>query len=101
MVRGVREKVREGPLTWDVHPEAVRDGRGDALPQAEGVPAHKVCALAVGVIQGVEEVGCRRRQQVLDVLGHHVDVLAGGVLGDEAVVICGRGCMGGGYMDRL
>jgi hypothetical protein len=53
----------------------VADCSGHALPQAERVAPHKVSALPVGVIQGVEEVGRGGRQQVLQVLLQGVDVL--------------------------
>lgn len=65
----------------------MRDGGGHSLPQAEGVPADKVCALAVGIIERVEEVGRRGCQQVPDVLLQHVDILARGILGHKAVII--------------
>lgn len=75
------DELRGRVVVGDVQPEAVGDGRGCALPQAEGVPSHKVGAIAVGVVQGVEEVGGGRGEEVLDVLRQRVDLLAAGVLG--------------------
>jgi hypothetical protein len=54
--------------TRDVHPEAVGDGSGDSLPERERVPSDKVGALAVGVVEGVEEVGGGRGEEVEEVL---------------------------------
>lgn len=62
-------------IVWDVEPQAVADGSGHALPQAEGVATHKVSALPVRVVQAVEVVGGGGRQQVLQVLLQGVDVL--------------------------
>ena len=64
------------------------DSSRDTLPEAERVPTDEVCTLTVGVVQGVEEVGRRRAQKILDVLLQHVDVLAGRVLGNKAIIIC-------------
>jgi hypothetical protein len=58
-----------------VEPQPVTDGCRHPLPQTEGVATHKVCSLPIWVIQGVEEVGCCRREQVLQVLVECVDVL--------------------------
>lgn len=53
-----------------------------ALPEAEGVPTHKVSTLTVGVVQRVEEERGGWAEEVLDVLLKSVDVLASWVLGN-------------------
>jgi hypothetical protein len=58
------------------------NGSMSTLPEAEGVPAHKVSTLTVGVVQGVEEERGGRAQKVLNVLLKSVDVLARWVLGN-------------------
>lgn len=73
----------------DVEPQAVGDGGGLALAPGEGIAAHEIGALGVGIVQGVEEIGGGGGQQVADVLLQCVDVFAGRVLGDEAVVVDG------------
>ena len=77
-------------LTRDVQPEAVGDSGGDSLPERKRVPTDKVGTLAVGVVEGVEEVGCGRGEEVPDVLLEDVDVLALWVLCHKAVVVDGE-----------
>ena len=48
----------------------------DTLPETKWISTHEVSTLTVGVVQGIEEVGCRRGQEVLDVLFKCIDVLA-------------------------
>jgi hypothetical protein len=84
------DQLRGRVVVWDVEPEAVRHGGGQALPEAERVAAHEVGALSVRVIQRVEEERRGRAEQVLDVLGQRVDVLPRRVLGHEAVVVDGE-----------
>ena len=58
-----------------------------ALPPGEGIPAHKVTAIGERVIQGVEEPGRGRCQEVTDVLLQSIDAVPSGRLGHEAVVV--------------
>jgi len=60
----------------------VGDSSVGALPEAEGVPTHKVSTLAVGVIQRVEEERGGWAEKVLDVLLKSIDVLARWILGN-------------------
>mmetsp|Transcript_21620 Transcript_21620/g.59967 ORF Transcript_21620/g.59967 Transcript_21620/m.59967 type:complete len:261 (-) Transcript_21620:306-1088(-) len=83
------DHLRRGIVVRDVHPQTMRHSSGDTLSQAEGVTAHKVCTLAEGIIQGVEEEGRGGGEQVMDVLLQHVDVFAGGLLAHEAVIVDG------------
>jgi hypothetical protein len=55
---------------------------GGTLPKAEGVSTDKVCSFTVGVIQGVEEKGGGRAEEVLDVLLKSINVLARWVRGN-------------------
>jgi len=60
----------------------VGDSSVGTLPEAEGVPTHKVSTLAVGVIQRVEEERGGWAEDVLDVLLKSIDVLAIWILGN-------------------
>ncbi len=65
----------------------VGDRSWNSLSQAERIAPHKVSSLSEWVIQSVEEVWSRGRQQVLDVLLQSVNVVAFRGFGHEAVVV--------------
>ena len=67
----------------------MRDRGGDAFAQAEGVTAHKISARGVRVVERVEEEGGAGGEQVLDVLLQRVDLSAGRIFCDEAVIVDG------------
>jgi hypothetical protein len=69
-------------IVRDVEPQAVGNSGVSTLPEAEGIPTHKVSTLTVGVVQGVEEEWSGRAQEVLNVLLKCIDVLASWVLGN-------------------
>jgi len=60
----------------------VGDSSVGTLPEAEGVPTHKVSTLTVGVIQRVKEERGGWAEEVLDVLLKSIDVLARWILGN-------------------
>ena len=66
----------------------MRDSSDNTLPEREGVATHKVSSLAVGIVEGVEEIWSRRAEQVRDMLLQDVDILTGRVLCHKAVIIC-------------
>lgn len=71
-----------GVVVWNVEPETVGDGGGGALAQAERVPTDEVGALPVWIVEGVEEVGSRRAEEILYVLLEGVDLFPRWVLGN-------------------
>lgn len=72
-------------------------GSGLALTHGEGVPTNEVCALAVGIVESVEEIGGGRGEEVANVLLEGVDVMARRILGDEAVIVDGVDVLFLGY----
>lgn len=60
----------------DVEPEAMRNGGWNTLAKAERISANKIHTLGVRVIEGVEEIGSRWREEVFNVLPKGIYVLA-------------------------
>lgn len=62
---------------------------GRALSPGKGVPPHEVASVSERVVQGVEEAGRGRREQIANVLLQSIDALAARRLGHETVVVDG------------
>ena len=60
----------------DVEPQAMRHCGRDTFPETKRISTDEVSTLAIGIIQGIEEVWCSRAQKVLDVLLKCIDILA-------------------------
>lgn len=73
----------------DIEPKSVRHSCWLTLAHSKRITSDKVRAFGVRIVQRVEKVWRRRRQQVPDVLLECIDPLSGGLIGDEAVIIDG------------